>query len=267
MQSADRSRRLRSRSLRVEHLEPRLPAAQVGPAALADFSYIDLNPASDTAGETVSPRQFVGKMSAWYFAHAGCSYCTAQFNYLNTLQQELSTAHPLLSFNIAGVNEAGFQAGDPPPIVADKTLPWVQDVDGDADSDSDIWDAWDVNFRDLVILDESNEKITVYNLTDHNLAEQANFLELRTMLIDAAMDAQLPYHNAANPFDCNGDGGVGPLDALLVINDLNANGARRFSAPVGTTAPAIRTDVNADNNASPLDALQVINHLNAQSSL
>ena len=35
-----------------------------------DFSLEDVNPASVTAGEPVSPRDRIGQTSAWYFGHA-----------------------------------------------------------------------------------------------------------------------------------------------------------------------------------------------------
>jgi hypothetical protein len=35
-----------------------------------DFSLPDVNPASPTAGTDVSPRDYEGKVSAWYFGHA-----------------------------------------------------------------------------------------------------------------------------------------------------------------------------------------------------
>lgn len=35
-----------------------------------DFSLIDTNPNSPTHNQTVSPRDFIGKISAWYFGHA-----------------------------------------------------------------------------------------------------------------------------------------------------------------------------------------------------
>ena len=37
-----------------------------------------------------------------------------------------------------------------------------------------------------VILNAKNEKIDVYNLTDHNLANAANYAELKQKLLDAA---------------------------------------------------------------------------------
>jgi predicted small lipoprotein YifL len=44
----------------------RPPADQAAP----DFSLVDQNPNSATAGKAVSPRQYLGKVSAWYFGHA-----------------------------------------------------------------------------------------------------------------------------------------------------------------------------------------------------
>ncbi len=36
-----------------------------------NFHLIDQNPASRTYAETVSPRDFIGQVSAWYFGNAG----------------------------------------------------------------------------------------------------------------------------------------------------------------------------------------------------
>ena len=44
----------------------RPPADQAAP----DFSLVDQNPNSTTAGKAVSPRQYLTKASAWYFGHA-----------------------------------------------------------------------------------------------------------------------------------------------------------------------------------------------------
>ena len=52
---------------------------------------------------------------------------------------------------------------------------------------------------------------------------------------------------------------VTPLDALLVINDLNFKGSRSVLAEA-ISAPYV--DTSGDNQVSPLDALLVINQLN-----
>ncbi|MFM7072577.1 MAG: Ig-like domain-containing protein [Planctomycetota bacterium] len=75
------------------------------------------------------------------------------------------------------------------------------------------------------------------------------------------------FTNPSNAFDVNGDGFVTPIDVLMVINDVNAYGARALSGGAAGEAPANRVflDVNADRFVSPLDALLVINFLNARS--
>jgi hypothetical protein len=35
-----------------------------------DFGLIDVNPNSVTSGKTISPRDYTGQISAWYFGHA-----------------------------------------------------------------------------------------------------------------------------------------------------------------------------------------------------
>ncbi len=40
------------------------------PVALADFALFDDNPASVTAGTLVSPRDFLGAASSWYFTRS-----------------------------------------------------------------------------------------------------------------------------------------------------------------------------------------------------
>jgi len=63
-----------------------------------------------------------------------------------------------------------------------------------------------------------------------------------------------------NPFislDVNGDNRVSAIDALLIINQLNSQGA----GPL-TSRTQHFVDVNRDGRLSALDALQVINHLN-----
>lgn len=35
-----------------------------------ELSLMDMNPTSDTHGQMVSPRDYVGKVSGWYFGHS-----------------------------------------------------------------------------------------------------------------------------------------------------------------------------------------------------
>jgi hypothetical protein len=62
-----------------------------------------------------------------------------------------------------------------------------------------------------------------------------------------------PGHNVFDPEDVNDDGSVSPVDALIVVNELNDTGSRSQLHFV---------DVNVDGQRSPLDALMVINRIN-----
>jgi hypothetical protein len=77
------------------------------------------------------------------------------------------------------------------------------------------------------------------------------------------------WNNVGHPTNVDGDVGgvVSPLDALLVINEINSP---RYSDAVtgelpkqlSEDSPGIFFDVSCDNFVSPIDALQVINHIN-----
>lgn len=63
-------------------------------------------------------------------------------------------------------------------------------MDAEGDGDSDVWSLWNVEWRDVVIVDGNNAKVGTYNLTTYNLAEPGNYASLREMLVDAAMQSQ-----------------------------------------------------------------------------
>lgn len=76
-------------------------------------------------------------------------------------------------------------------------------------------------------------------------------------------DPAHPWHNAANSLDVNPDGKIRASDALTVINEINAGGARPLAPPTPGSSPPPFLDVSADNWVTPLDALIVINYINA----
>lgn len=72
--------------------------------------------------------------------------------------------------------------------------------------------------------------------------------------------------NAQNPFDVNNDKQVSPLDALLIVNDMEENGGRAVDsqpalAQIAGGSEIFWIDVSGDNIISPLDALLVVNEL------
>ncbi|MDA1049276.1 MAG: FG-GAP-like repeat-containing protein [Planctomycetota bacterium] len=73
-----------------------------------------------------------------------------------------------------------------------------------------------------------------------------------------------PWHNYLLPEDVNNDGFVAPIDALLIINELNQSGGGRLQIPTASGCPTRLLDVTNDHNVAPIDALLVINRLNQQ---
>lgn len=74
--------------------------------------------------------------------------------------------------------------------------------------------------------------------------------------------ALYPKWNENNPFDSSDDGFVSPIDALVIINELNQTGGYSMDEEL-VGAPYF--DVSQDNFLSPIDALMVINELNRTS--
>ena len=85
-----------------------------------------------------------------------------------------------------------------------------------------------------------------------------------------------PWQNPENRFDVNDNGSVAPLDALLIINELNERSIGDVDTgqlPIPPVTPKVPDptpqvegsarylDVNGDGYVSPVDALQVINAL------
>jgi hypothetical protein len=80
-----------------------------------------------------------------------------------------------------------------------------------------------------------------------------------------------PWQNPGDPLDVNGQDGPSPLDALLIINELNDftyadsdDGRLPIPSPIPDSPPPF-LDVSGDGFVSPLDALLVINSLSSAS--
>ena len=97
---------------------------------------------------------------------------------------------------------------------------------------------------------------------------QAEQLESRMLLA-----GDLNFHNALYPQDVDQNQYVSPRDLLVIINQLNAGGARQLlsssesqttDGAQGEAGGGYLFDVNNDGALSASDALRVINYLNSQ---
>jgi hypothetical protein len=97
------------------------------------------------------------------------------------MQADILSELPPQPIAILGMNEAGQESGNP-VICVGRTIPWLQDS-----QDVNVWhERWSPTYRDVVILDEKNVKIGVFNLTVNDLQAPANYDSLKSMLLRAA---------------------------------------------------------------------------------
>ena len=92
------------------------------------------------------------------------------------MQNELSG----LPLQILGINETGYESSND-DMCDGRDLPWLQETSGDP-----VWTAWQVEYRDVIVLDKDNYPVFRYNLSDNDLGDPEVFDELRTLLEDEA---------------------------------------------------------------------------------
>jgi hypothetical protein len=115
------------------------------------------------------------------------------------LQSEIATDRPDLDIVILAINEDGYGPPDHQDAVVlatdDHNLPLLQDTEA-----ADVWQAWAITYRDVVILDYANVQVGVFNLTGNSLGETdltqdtdgdgtpdaTNYETLKALLIAAA---------------------------------------------------------------------------------
>ena len=81
-----------------------------------------------------------------------------------------------LPIQIIGVNQTGFEVGNS-TITEGRDIPWLQDLES-----IDMWNSWEVEYRDIHILDQDHQLRYVYNLSKNNLGDSDKNFELRCIL-------------------------------------------------------------------------------------
>jgi hypothetical protein len=169
------------------------------------------------------------------------------------MQKDLDSSHPELDIELIGLNPVGQESGNA-LATEGRDIPWLQDVDANGDGQSDVWlNSWDVEYRDVVIVDEDNTQVGTFNLTTYDLSSSQNYETLRQMLIDTAMAGQEPELEAG---DANGDYQFDQLDLFHVL--------RAAKYDTGESATWEEGDWNGDNVFDRFDvlaALQTANYL------
>ena len=90
-----------------------------------------------------------------------------------------------LGIRLIAVNGIGYEESSE-TIDSVGDLPVLQDT-----PDAGVWDAWQVNYRDVVVLDAAGGKRDVYNLTENDLADSERYEALKQHIL-AAISISLP---------------------------------------------------------------------------
>ncbi len=96
------------------------------------------------------------------------------------MQRDLDARNLPVQVVILGVCEAGEGARNA-ETTDGRDLPWLQDTPL-----VDAWGSWQVQQRDLVIVDADNLEVDRINLTGFDLYDRANYDSLAGQLVDLA---------------------------------------------------------------------------------
>lgn len=94
------------------------------------------------------------------------------------MQGDIDARKSGLEISILGVNRKDAASGNS-GATAGRTIPWLQDTE-----EASVWDSWEINYRDVLILDAENHPVAVYNLSQHNLADSTSYDSLLTLLLE-----------------------------------------------------------------------------------
>ena len=90
------------------------------------------------------------------------------------MQEELSEQG--YDIYILGINESGFEIANE-QVTEGRDIPWLQDQD-----DILMWNEWNVQYRDVLIFDESLTIRKVINLSRFDLRDENNYSSMVTTL-------------------------------------------------------------------------------------
>ena len=99
-------------------------------------------------------------------------------------------------------------------------LPWLQDTVAD-----DTWTKWGVTYRDVRILNSRNELVGVFNLTQHDLANEAKRISLKQLLQGQATAVDSDSDRLADQWEVANFGNLGMTAAQDSDQDGLSNGA------------------------------------------
>ena len=92
------------------------------------------------------------------------------------MQKELEAGPGERQVQIVGVNQAGHETANA-SMTDGRDLPWLQET-----ADMDVWTAWQIAYRDVVVVGPDNRVVEVFNLTQKDPGVAENYAALKDLL-------------------------------------------------------------------------------------
>lgn len=94
---------------------------------------------------------------------------------------EIKQSKPDLNVEILGVNRSSDSRYNH-YITEEFSLPWLQDTDSAA-----VWSLWNVEYRDVKILDAQNRLVATFNVTQFDLSSPEHYNRLKQLFLATAV--------------------------------------------------------------------------------
>jgi len=109
--------------------------------------------------------------------------CRSRFGVLNYMFNEINK-NDENSFIFLGISNENHSKNEISKMIEGRTLPWAHD-----NSSQNVWTKWDVQLRDLYILNEEGILYDMINLTaydpDPQINDGNNYNDLKQLILDA----------------------------------------------------------------------------------
>ena len=124
-----------------------------------NYTYIleDINPSSNTYGQTIGPDYFQGQVTVHYFGHQNWGTCTARVGQLDALYGDL-IIQDIDNVKIIAIGQGQYNA-DNSKWTTNNSIPIVIDP-----SPNTLWTSWGASQWDLFFLDSNGDYITDFNI-------------------------------------------------------------------------------------------------------
>ena len=142
----------------------------------------DVNPKSTFYQQKKDAAAFQGTVTVWYFVHASCPYCRSQYELLDEMSADLlaqNKDHQFLAVNAVG-HEASVAE-----LAENGNAPILQD-----EADIDLWGLWQIDYRDVVVVNPDLIPIARINLTENDLNDAAVYDALQNLIIDVVLQPE-----------------------------------------------------------------------------